>query len=81
MFVGPLWVNLHSHFGELFDVMRQAVSLPLPIDLGLPAESEPVQPLVMAQIAKYWLHRRKASSVSHLALSSLFTPYDTDKLS
>lgn len=52
-----------------------------PLDLGLPAEREPVQPLVVVEIAKCRLHRRKAFTVSHLALSSLFTLFDTDKLS
>ena len=75
------YVDRSPSASQLFDVMHQTVSLPLPIYLGLPAEREPVQPLVVVEIAKCRLHRRKASSVSHLALSFLFTPYDTDKLS
>ena len=61
------YVDRSPSASQLLDVMYQAVSLPLPIDLDLSVEREPGQPLVVAQIAKCRLHRRKASAVSHPA--------------
>lgn len=50
--------------GELFDVVDQAEELPLPIDFGLPAQREAIEPFVVAHVRKHWLHRRKALPVT-----------------
>lgn len=49
--------------GELFDVVNQAEELPLTIDLGSPAQREPVQSLVVPYVRKDRLDGREALRV------------------
>lgn len=48
---------------QLFDIVHQAVKLPLLIHLFLPPKCEVVQPLVVPQIPEHWLHRDEAPAV------------------
>ena len=48
---------------ELLDVVDQAEELPLPIDLGAPAQSEPIEPLVVPHIAEHRLDRPEALGI------------------
>jgi len=38
--------------GQLLDVVHQAVEPPLPIDLGVPAQCDAMEPLVVSQVAE-----------------------------
>lgn len=46
--------------GQLLDVVHQAVALPLPIDLGVPAQCDAMEPLVVSQLADDRLGHRQA---------------------
>ena len=48
---------------QLLDVVYQTVKFPLRIDFALTSERESVQLLVVPNVAEYWFHRSKASSV------------------
>ena len=48
---------------QLLDVVHQGVQLPLPVHLGLAAQGEAVELLVVAQIAEHRLHRGEAFAV------------------
>ncbi len=48
---------------KLLDVVDQREQLPLPIDLGLPAQGEAVESLVVAQIGEHRFDGCKASSI------------------
>ena len=64
---------------QLFDIMHQAVQLPLPIHLGFSAQRKAVQTLVTTQIAKHRLHRRKAARdhlPARIRIDFLFHPID-----
>lgn len=52
-----------SMMGQLFDVVHQAVELPLRVDLLLSTQCKARDPLVVTQVAEHRLHRRKTSSV------------------
>ena len=55
--------------GQFLDVVHQAVQLPLGIDLLPPTEREPVQPLVVPQVAE---HRFDGGESSPVARSACF---------
>ena len=56
---------------ELLDVVHQGEQLPLPVDLGLPALREAVQPLVVAQVGEHRLHCREAAPVQCSAFGAV----------
>ena len=49
--------------GELFDVVDQAAALPLPINLGAPAQGEPIEPLVVPHIPEHGLDYAEALGI------------------
>jgi hypothetical protein len=59
---------------ELFDVVHHAIELPLPIDLGAPAQREAVEPLVVSQVAEHRFDRGKARANHLLALARVDAP-------
>ena len=56
---------------EFLDVVHQTIELPLPVDLGSPAQREAIELLVVAQIAEHRLHRREAPAVTRSALGTV----------
>ena len=60
-----------SMMGQLFDVMHQAVQLPLRVDLLLSAQRESREPLVVTQIAEHWLDRREPLPISKSAFRTI----------
>ena len=48
---------------EFFNVVHDAVELPLGVDLGLASEREAIKSLVVAQVAKHRLHRGDAPAL------------------
>lgn len=59
---------------ELFDVVHQAVQLPLPIDLAASAQREAVEPLVVAQIAEHRLDGGEARGDHPFAFRGIDAP-------
>jgi hypothetical protein len=75
----PVGVDLRCVpvLGELFDIVDQAEELPLPIDFGLSAQREAIEPLVVSHVRKHRLHRRKALPVTcptRRRINALFHP-------
>ena len=65
--------------GQFFNIMHQAVQLPLPIHLRFPTQRKAVQSLVAAQVAEHWLDRRKAARdhlPSGIGINLCFHPVD-----
>ena len=52
---------------QFLDVVHQAIELPLAIDLPPPAQREPIQPLVVPDVAEDRFDGGKASPVAGLA--------------
>ena len=50
--------------GQLFDIVGEAVELPLPIHLGPSPEGEAIQPLVAAEVAEHRLHGGETPAVT-----------------
>ena len=59
---------------ELFDVVHQAVQLPLPIHLLPPAQREAGDPFVVPQVAEHRFNRSEARSDHPLALCGIDAP-------
>jgi hypothetical protein len=49
--------------GQFFDVVHQAVQVPLGVHLLLSAQSESIEPLVCPQVAEHWLDGGHAPTV------------------
>ena len=52
--------------GELFDVVDQAIHLPLPVDFSLTTQREAIEPFVVADVCKYRLRIVALSGVTEL---------------
>ena len=60
---------------QLLDVVHQAVELPLPIDLGAPAQCEAMEPLVVSEVAEDRLDSGKARGNHALAGVGVDPPF------
>ena len=60
---------------QFFDVVHQAVELPLPIHLFPASEGKAVEPFVVTQVAEHRFHRGEASAVVSPSLGAVDTSF------
>lgn len=73
----PCWLLPVTLMRQLFDVMHQAIQLPLGIDLAPPAQGETIEAFVVPNLAKHRFDGGKALSVAGfagVAVDGLFHP-------